>query len=331
MNPPRLLHESKKHGKENFAYSVYHSLVPRRIRSFPFHWHDEIEITFIKSGSALFTISSRKITPKAGDILIANAKYPHSVEQLGSSEADFFSVLFNPELLINQALDPANLARIQDIISGGTVFPEEIPRGTPLNQRLLPWLGELIENRHRSYGDFQLGVLGCLFMIFQILSSHAIKAGRAVREFRVEFSKIQPAVDAVINHYEQKIAVKDAARACCLSESHFMKLFKKITGKSFNEFLIEHRLSMASKMLRNTGDRIIAIAVSSGFDNQSYFSRMFLRYYGMTPGEYRRMNRSRPPEHVPAPEKEKPDSTAAEIAAPEEKAALEKAAFKQAG
>ena len=318
MNPPRLLHESKKHGKENFAFSVYHSLVPRLIRSFPFHWHDEIEITFIKSGSALFTISSRKITAKAGDILIANAKYPHSVEQLGTSPADFFSVLFNPELLINPALDPANLARIQDIISGGTFFPEEIPRGTPLNQRLLPGLSELIENRRRSYGDFQLGVMGCLFMIFQVLSSHALKAGRAVREFRVEFSKIQPAVDAVINHYEQKISVTDAARACCLSESHFMKLFKRITGKSFNEFLIEHRLNMAAKMLRDTGDRIIAIAGSSGFDNQSYFCRMFLRYYGMTPGEYRKMNRSRPPAKVPDQDEGKAQETpGTEKAAPE--------------
>jgi AraC-like DNA-binding protein/mannose-6-phosphate isomerase-like protein (cupin superfamily) len=293
MNSPRLLHENKKHGKDNFAYSIYHSIIPYFIRSFPFHWHDEIEITYIKSGIALFTICSRKIAAGAGDILITNGKYPHSVEQYGESEAEFFSILFHPEILSNPVLEPENQEKIRDISSGTVIFPETAGKGTPLNRKLSPYLEELIENRHQSYADFQLGVMGCLFMIFQILSQNAIKAGKTADEFRMEFSKIKPAVNAVINHYEHRISVADAARECCLSESHFMMLFKRITGKSFNMFLIEHRLDMSSKMLRDTEEKIIDIASSCGFDNQSYFTRMFQRYYAMTPGEYRKLNRQK--------------------------------------
>ncbi|MBQ8977544.1 MAG: helix-turn-helix transcriptional regulator [Succinivibrionaceae bacterium] len=161
-----------------------------------------------------------------------------------------------------------------------------------MNRKLTPYLLELIENQFRSYTDFQMGVIGCLFLIFQILIRYAVEADRNADEYRMDFSKVKPAIDAVINHYEQKISITTAAEKCCLSESHFMKIFKKITGKSFNEFLIEHRLNMASQMLKDTDDRLIDIANSSGFYNQSYFTRMFIRYYSMTPSEYRKLHQN---------------------------------------
>ncbi|MBQ2381350.1 MAG: helix-turn-helix transcriptional regulator, partial [Succinivibrio sp.] len=77
---------------------------------------------------------------------------------------------------------------------------------------------------------------------------------------------------------------------CNLSKSHFMKLFKNITGKGFNEFLIEHRLHMASLMLKNTDDKLIDVSVNCGFENQSYFTRCFTKHFKMTPSQFRRKN-----------------------------------------
>lgn len=290
MNENVLRHESKKHGKDNFPYSVYHSLIPLYLKSFPLHWHDEMEITFIRKGRADFSICSRHFVAGEGDILIANPRHPHCVEQYQDSEADFFSILFDPELLNSSALDAENVQKITDLKNGSGIFPEFTGKGESLNQDLLPFLKPLIEMRHQSYGDFQMGVIGCLYMLFQTLSRYQMKADRTVSEYRTDFSKIRPALDAVINHYEQKISIRSAARDCCLSESHFMKLFKKTTSKSFNEYLVEHRIRAAAKMLRETSDRIVDIAGSCGFGNQSYFTRMFVRHYAMTPGEYRRQH-----------------------------------------
>ena len=286
------IHESKKHGTDNFAYSIYHSVIPINMVRYPLHWHDEVEIYYFRSGTALFTICNQKIVALPGDILIANSKYPHCAEQYRNSEADFFSVLFNPSLLVNQALDPGINQKIREIENGHSIVPHLIRRDTELNRKLTPYLLELIENQFRSYTDFQMGVIGCLFLIFQILIRYAVEADRNADEYRMDFSKVKPAIDAVINHYEQKISITTAAEKCCLSESHFMKIFKKITGKSFNEFLIEHRLNMASQMLKDTDDRLIDIANSSGFYNQSYFTRMFIRYYAMTPSEYRKFHQN---------------------------------------
>lgn len=291
MNNVRLIHESKKHGKDDFSYSIYHTIIPLWMKSFPLHWHDEVEITVITEGTALFTICNRKITASAGDILIANRRYPHCVEQYRDEGASFFSILFNTNLVKNRILDPENLGIIEDIEAERLIFPEIIKKDTPLNVRLMPVLSELIENRKKSYTDFQMGVLGCLYLVFQILSRNTVRNDRTATEYRVDFSKIKPAINAVINHYEQKISISSVAGECCLSDSHFMKLFKKTTGKTFNEFLIDHRLSKASQMLKDTDDRIIDIANSSGFYNQSYFTRMFIRHYSVTPSEYRKIMR----------------------------------------
>ena len=69
--------------------------------------------------------------------------------------------------------------------------------------------------------------------------------------------------------------------------SHFMRWFKKMTGQGFTAYLNDHRLNLAAELLRITDATVLDIAGRVGFDNLSYFNRLFKRRYGMTPREYR--------------------------------------------
>ena len=70
---------------------------------------------------------------------------------------------------------------------------------------------------------------------------------------------------------------------------------KKMTGQGFTEYLNEQRLNAAADALRSGSDTVLAIAEQCGFENLSYFNRLFKKRYEMTPREYRGRNKKTSP------------------------------------
>ena len=84
-----------------------------------------------------------------------------------------------------------------------------------------------------------------------------------------------------------RISVADIAATVDFSESHFMRYFKETMGTSFVDYLRDYRLTMASRLLTTSDSAILDIASETGFDNLSYFNRVFKKKYGMTPRQFR--------------------------------------------
>ena len=89
-------------------------------------------------------------------------------------------------------------------------------------------------------------------------------------------------------HYGSKIGLEDIADAGQVSKSTCIRLFQKYTGKSPIDFLNTYRLQMSAEKLVTTSEQITEIAYSCGFGQPSYFNRLFLKEYNMTPNQYRK-------------------------------------------
>ena len=72
-----------------------------------------------------------------------------------------------------------------------------------------------------------------------------------------------------------------------LNPSYFSTMFRQATGSTFKEYLSMVRVEESKRLLANTDYSLIDIAVATGFQDQSYFSKVFKRYTGLTPGQYR--------------------------------------------
>ncbi len=95
------------------------------------------------------------------------------------------------------------------------------------------------------------------------------------------------AVAYMEDHLGDPLDRDSVARAAGLSGSHFSHLIREKTGRTFTDLMAQYRVDRAKVMLRRTDKSIIQIALECGFEDQSYFTRVFKRYAGCAPRAYR--------------------------------------------
>ena len=282
-----LLHETKLHGTIDFPYIVYHGKIPDFIYSYPLHWHDEAEIIYVTSGSARITVWSNTYNVHEGDIIILMPHVIHSIEQMDDHYAEYFNVVFNFSILENSKSNICYGKYLKPFIEDKKSVNCYERKGSSLNTLLTPLILSLIENRTDSYTTCEYLIKSNLYMIMHYLNLHCTTTDKNEILLQANYNKLKTALYHVQNSFSQNITIKEAATLCGFSESHFMKLFKELTGMSFTSYLINYRLELSAKLLIETDDKVIDIATSCGFNNHSYFTRAVKKKYGLTPEEYR--------------------------------------------
>ncbi len=93
-------------------------------------------------------------------------------------------------------------------------------------------------------------------------------------------------------NFSRGICLREIAVTHQMNEKYIGRIFKQEMGQSFHEYCMALRLQKAEKLLVQYDGKIIDIAMECGFNNISYFNRVFQREYHMSPTEYRKRNRS---------------------------------------
>ena len=99
--------------------------------------------------------------------------------------------------------------------------------------------------------------------------------------------KIKDVIKYIENNYRNDINITTLANICHYNEYHFMRFFKKYTGKTCIQFIKNYRLEKAYNLLKNTDLPVTQISFDVGFSNVSYFIRSFKEKYKVTPKELR--------------------------------------------
>ena len=99
---------------------------------------------------------------------------------------------------------------------------------------------------------------------------------------------VQDGLAYLEKNFDRNISLEEICEALGVSRNYFSFLFKKETGENIWSYLTEIRLKKAKELLRTTEDKTYAIAYQVGYDNPSYFSKLFKKSTGMTPNEFRK-------------------------------------------
>ena len=84
-----------------------------------------------------------------------------------------------------------------------------------------------------------------------------------------------------------RTSVEDMARTMFISRTHLAKRFKEETGKTLTDYILTEKTEEAKRLLKHTDKSLSAISEYLGFSSQSHFARVFKKYAGITPSEYR--------------------------------------------
>ena len=259
------------------SYLAYQYSVP----SFPFQWHyhPEYELTLILEGSGERLVGDSHEPFSAGDLVLLGPGLPHTwvSDEKSAAVVIQFTEAFAAPLL--QYPECERIRRLLVRSSQGLQFAAKTSASHMDSLLRLP----------------QCKAVTRISALLQVLGSLSSKNARplaspyfqAARGRKAE-SRINTVCRYIQTHSTGNISLRDIAALVNLSESAFCKFFKRTTGKTFSDYLVDIRLGHACHLLTETDDNIAEIAYLSGFDSLTYFNRVFLKKKGLRPREFRK-------------------------------------------
>ncbi|MDD3368207.1 MAG: AraC family transcriptional regulator [Lachnospiraceae bacterium] len=281
--------ENKVHTEKGFPYNTYLCSIPLDFKNVPMHWHEEIELIVIQKGEGIISLDLHSYSATAGDIFLVLPGHLHAIAEQNGKQMEYENILFQSSMLQTSVGDFCSQNLLQPIFQGNISVSCYIHPGLPLYENILQLIRETDSLCDKRPFGYQLAVKSNLFQLFFHLIKHPpIANGVSVNNKFLE--KMKFILQYIDTHFAEEISISEMAELVFYSESHFMKFFKNNMGISFIQYLNQYRLDMARHFLTSTSMSVLEVASESGFDNISYFNRLFKQKYGITPRQLRDSN-----------------------------------------
>jgi len=243
------------------------------------HSHSAFTVTAILAGKMSVTIGETSYHLSAGDVSLTNIGQTHAGHASG---VEFLSVSINPAQVEELVTEMGLTRTTAEVVFGASVVADEA-----INMIALSIAAEIADER--------VGHAAMLDTMVRQLVIHLLRSHMTVRKTaRIELSRAGPvdrrlrlALEFMHDNFSRELALDEIASAAYLSEYHFARLFKQITGLTPHTYIANLRLERARRLLAETTFPISEIAAMVGYQSQSHFTKIFKSVTGITPRAYR--------------------------------------------
>lgn len=281
--------ETKQHTDMMFAFNVYPCTIPADFSFVPIHWHNSMEIIYVKQGTGIVQVDFETYTAESGDIFFVLPGHLHALRSVPQKRMEYENIIFDMTFLGSDKVDICSQKYLQPIINDKICFPSRIRKSDSSYSSVSACLDASDRLCSLRPDGYELGVKGHLMVLFSILFQMTMEQTEKIADDK-DVEKLKTVLLRIERDYDKKLTVEQMAEECGYSASHFMRWFKDMTGSGFAGYLIEYRLSKAALALRDTNDTILDISERTGFDNLSNFNRLFKKKFDMTPSRFRRQS-----------------------------------------
>ena len=292
MSRKKEYEEKEKHGTAQFPVGLHKLEYPADTDvMFYVHWHQEFEFLVLTEGKVLFTIEDREYVMNPGDIVFINSNYLHTAKNICGGVCSFYAIDFSYHVLNEDIHSIFSKKFIRPILNDKYVFPEFMPVSEDEDKcwqkDIRNYLHEIGECPEHELEPFELMIRSRILAIWDILDKNSVSAQKD-KDIESRYSeRLEPVISYIKENYAYEITLGELAAILPMSEGQFSRVFKQTMKLSPIQYLMRYRILQSCKLLQDTEKKIGEIANLSGFNNISYFNRVFLNTIGCTPKEYR--------------------------------------------
>lgn len=276
------LKENHPHGTREYPFCEYHMRYWSHAFQIPVHWHDEVEIIYVRKGPLMVEIDGQKFIGDDGAVYIVSPGVLHMMAA-PETPVDYFTFLFPMEFISFQTKDELEDEIFFPLRNHTREFRPEVTNRNLL-EKLIPILDELSEKNGKFGTHRQIQVRIRLLQVVDLLVEYdqlEAKTGRASGGLEKEI------LIYIQDNYHEHISLAELSEHFHLSEKYMSRFFSERFHMTLTQYVNYVRLKYARHLLESTDLSVTEIAMKSGYPNVSYFIRKFSAAVGEPPLRYR--------------------------------------------
>lgn len=287
LNVPNL-EESKTHGTPLLPLAIYIETVDNKNIAVPLHWHRGFELVYIEKGTATFTINLANYIVNTGDIVIVPPNALHAFTSITGYTCSCRTIIFDLSSLESVSLDSVTTNYIIPIQNNDVSFMEHLNSKTSCFNALLDIHNRIFSLMTHKPKNHELKIKACLFdMLVVLYDTNTIQLTKKSNDANTNVEIVRTILDYIRHNRNKKLDISTLASIVGFSNDHFIRFFKKYLHQTPIHYIRHYRLDYARIQLENSDKNITEIAYDSGFNDVSYFIKLFKERYDISPRRYR--------------------------------------------
>ena len=251
------------------------------------HWHEEVEILYVTCNGVI-TVDGISRSFNEGDIIFINKDQLHHANVLSSGLLS--AMVIDYSCLEFRYNDFCQISIIDKLKNKKLFFPSVIEESEDMHEQIKSCLFTIMYQYNSNNPGKELKIKCCLYEILFLLYSSGrfcASSETASSHEPTQLSYVKAAIRYMQDNFHMQLTVDEIARFVSISKYHFIKTFKQIMGITPMVYLRDLRIEKSIDYLK-TGQPITQAAYQCGFNNLSYYIRVFRSCYGLSPNEYKK-------------------------------------------
>ncbi len=242
------------------------------------HVHGDVELTLFESGAGIRVIGDSSLPVNRPELVMIGPHVPHCWNCHTDSRGLSLQFSIEPSNPLRGLPEWGVLSELMNESSRGLIFSADI-------------VAKVRAILQRMVGEAGLARLASFIELLSTLDRRQTQSLSSKSYFAhdtgTSYPEIQKVVLEILSRFHEDISLMDMVAMTHLSRATFCREFKNYTDRTFVQFLNEVRINSVRQQLVRTNDPVSEIAFAAGFDNLSHFNRVFRRFTGTSPREYR--------------------------------------------